>query len=340
MGRRCTCDRLFRQIDEDSRLRTLPMAAKLLWLSLMRLAATTPGCDGVLRFGFEFGFLTSVSLAVSCAETEVETALASLERRGLVERVEDGTALRLPDAASAAKRSETARINGSKGGAPRKGESLEAYRRRKQGNLLLPIVGDAQESQKTRTETPRARTTTTIHSIDSGEVGSSAGARSAATMLADELAGLVGMRQPARRRDVAEVASWLKAGVTADMVRSTVQACIDRPDCDTAKIFTLRYFAGAVMEAPEPRRAPQSRASMPAPSSTGYERAFRQWKENGAHGAPPSLAEWQAQQAQNAGGWSEMGAYQREVLRPWEENGRYGIPRSIADWRASREVAA
>ena len=296
MSKRCACDRLFRQIDDDNRLRTLPMAAKMLWLSLMRLAASTPGCDGVLRFGFEFGFLTSVSLAVACAETEVETALASLERRGLVERVEDGTALRLPDAASAAKRSETARINGSKGGRPWKGEELEAYRKRKQGNLMLPIAGGARKTQETQTETQRARTTTTTTTTQSnysGEVGSSAGARSEAAVLAEELVGLVGMPQPVRRKDVAEVAAWLKAGVTADMVRSTVQDCIKRPDCDTTKIFTLRYFSGAVSEATKgPASSHPTRADWWSPSP--YEAYLKKWQENGCYGVPLSRANFDA----------------------------------------------
>ena len=135
MGKRCACDRLFRRLEEDLQFRTLPLAAKMLWLQLARLAASTPGFAGVLQFGSDHRFLTSVALAVTCTEPEVEPNLAALERRGLVRRGDDGTSLILTQVEATSARAEASRINGLQGGRRRKGETLEARRERRQREL-------------------------------------------------------------------------------------------------------------------------------------------------------------------------------------------------------------
>lgn len=293
MGRRCHCDTLFRRLEEDVRLRTLPMAAQMLWLRLMRLAAGTSGFDGVLRFGSEFGFLVAVSLAVSCAETDVEPALAALERRGLVER--DGAdALRLPDAEPAAARSEAARINGLRGGRPRRGETPEAARERRQGSLMLPMAGRA-ETQETKAE-PNGESSRVAAKPIAIEAQQAADAREETDWLAlgPELADIAGL-DPARGAwTFKPVKGWLEAGASADLIRDVVRRKVATRTGDAGPIRSLLWFDQAVREAAQ-RAAPPP---PPAPrSTTGYEAAFRQWKESGAHGAPPSLAEWRASQA-------------------------------------------
>lgn len=286
MGRRCHCDKLFRQLEEDVRLRTLPMAAQMLWLRLMRLAATTPGFDGVLRFGSEFGFLVSVSLAVSCAETEVETALGALQRRGLVERTEDGEGLRLPDAEAAATRSEAARINGLRGGRPRKGEGAEAYRARRQGTLMLPIAGGAGETQETQIEPIPESSRAAAKPIAIEAKQAEARETPEWVSLGLELCTLAKLDPARGHHTVLPVKGWIDAGASPDMLRQLIRERAARPGY-SAK--SLNWFHQAVCEAIK-------RGTPAAPIETsGYEReVMAVWERNGRHGIPMSAAEWRA----------------------------------------------
>lgn len=292
MGKRCHCEKLFRRLEEDVRLRTLPMGAQMMWLRLVRLAASTPGFDGALHFGSEFGFLVAVSLAVSCAETEAETHLAALERRGLVLRGEDGASLVIPDVEPAAARSEAARINGLRGGRPRKGESREAYRERRQGNLLLAVAGGAEAHAETQAEP-------NDESSRAAAVASSSGKEAAAVRealewvsLGQELVVIAGL-DPARGGwNLMPVKGWMDAGVPADVIRETVRAVAARPR--PKPIGSLQFFHRAVMEAHEAARAAEAPPVRHEPC--GYEAALREWQRNGAQGVPPSLAEWRASQ--------------------------------------------
>jgi hypothetical protein len=254
----------------------------------VRLATTTPGFDGVLRFGSEFGFLISVSLAVSCAETELEPALGALERRGLVERTSDGEGLRIPDAEPAAARSEAARINGLRGGRPRRGETPEAARERRQGNLMLPMAGGAGETQETETE-PNGESSRTAAKPIAIEAKQAA-VREAEewVSLGREIADAIGLDPARGHHSALPVKGWMEAGASAELIRRVVQA---RVASAKERIRSIGYFRDAVMEAMQRESAPE-----PAPVS-GYEQACREWQRNGAQGAPPSLAAWRAQQA-------------------------------------------
>lgn len=285
MGRRCHCDTLFRRLEEDVRLRTLPMAAQMLWLRLMRLAAGTAGFDGVLRFGSEFGFLVAVSLAVSCAETEIEPALAALERRGLVERIGDD-ALRLPDAEPAAARSEAARINGLRGGRPRRGETPEAARERRQGSLMLPMAGGAAETQETKTEPGGESLRAAAKPIAIEAKQAAVRETPEWVSLGHEIAELIGLDPARGHHSALPVKGWMEAGASAELIRDVVRA---RVASASAPIRSIGYFRNAVMEAME-------RAVPPEPVEPGgYEReVLAVWERNGRHGVPISPAEWRA----------------------------------------------
>ena len=133
MARRCLCARLLAALHEDPRLRTLPLAARMLFLLVAEAAARSP-VPGVLPFGGT----ARVSLLVSAGETETQTHLETLCEEGLLVRGAADT-LAVPLLVEAASRAEVARRNGARGGRPLKGETPEAYQRRKQGEMILQI---------------------------------------------------------------------------------------------------------------------------------------------------------------------------------------------------------
>jgi hypothetical protein len=288
MGRRCHCEKLFQRLEGDVRLRTLPMAAQFLWLKLMRLAATTPGFDGVLRFGSDLGFLTAVSVAVSHAETEVETALGALERRGLVEPGADGESLRLPDAEHAAARTEAARVNGLRGGRPRKGETREAYNARRQGAFMLPLQGGVPETQETETE-PAEESSRLAANPSESEEGSSKPREAPWVSLGTELAAIAGLDGARGGFNLMPVKGWVDAGASPDLLRDVLRRCAARPGYRPVR--SLQYFHQAVMDAMREAAPPE-----PAQPTTGYAEAMRAWQRGGCQGIPPSLAEWKASQ--------------------------------------------
>jgi hypothetical protein len=304
MGKRCACDRLLQQLDTDLRLRTLPMAAKMLWVQLMRLAASTPGFDGVLRFGSEFGFLASVSVSVSCAETELEPNLSALERRGLVRRGEDGESLVLPDAEPSSAKAEAARINGLKGGRRRAGETHEQRRERRQQELLMPLRGGAETQREPTAEPMGSPTTTTTESISTGEVGSSARETPGWVSLGAEIARLCGFKVKAGWKAYEPVRAWLEAGATPEQIRLVVRGIMEhRPP---RFVTGLGYFTGPVTEA------------------ISEDRPAHRTAKRAGDGYVPGDAD----------------AYITEIIRPWEENGRQGVPMRRSDWAARRQAAA
>ena len=61
---------------------------------------------------------------------------------------EDRESLILPQVERSSARAEATRINGMKGGARRKGETLEQRRERRQRELMLPIAGGVPEPMR------------------------------------------------------------------------------------------------------------------------------------------------------------------------------------------------
>ena len=300
MGKRCACDRAFRRIEEDTQLRTLPLAAKMLWLQLARLAASTPGFTGVLQFGSDFGFLTSVAMSVTCAETEVEPNLAALERRGLVRRGEDGTSLILSQVEPTSARAEAARINGLQGGRRRKGETLDERRERRQRELMLPIAGGAAETQaepKGETSRTRGTSTSTYESIDSGTVGT---AREEAdwVSLGHEVAAACGFEPRAGIKGFEPVRVWLRAGADPELILRVVRDRMDRRP--PPHVSNLHYFTKAIEEAiagggSATRRETHAPAVPREPAKpSAFERALRDWLANGAQGVPPRIEDVRA----------------------------------------------
>lgn len=247
MGKRCACERLFDRLRSDTRLATLPMAAQMLWLQLMRLASETQ--DGVLHLGFRLGFLTALSKAVSQSETEVETALAALEEIGAAVRGEDGRSLIMSEAAAASERVKAARANGLRGGRPRRGETTEAYRERRQGNLMLPVSGGRGETQETETEPNVESSRGAAASIAKRESAAAAGGGEVWVSLGMELADTARL-DPHRPWSCHDVKGWLDVGATPELIRAEVERIANRPGYQPPTAG-LRYFTKPVLAAVE-----------------------------------------------------------------------------------------
>lgn len=286
MARSCASDRLLARAAGDFGFRALPMLARMLWFELLA-AATAAQEKGHLRF---LGSVSeSVSRLVNRPETEVAADLDALASLGWLDRDDDGRGLWMPGMRSAVVRAEAARANGLRGGRPRKGESLEAARERRQGHLVLPIAGGRGETQETKTEPSMESSRAAAASALSEEKQAAVRETPAWVSLAHEIAAIAGI-DPARGGwNALPVKGWVDAGVPEDVIIETVRLVAARPRAKP--IGSLMFFHQAVMEA-HGRSAPREASPV-----SGYEQALREWQRNGAQGVPPSLKEWQAGRA-------------------------------------------
>lgn len=219
-------------------------------------------------------------------ETEVETGLATLERLGWLERDEETQSLWMPGARAGAARAEAARINGSKGGKPRKGETREEARerredlRRRQGHLIMGIPGGAAETHGTQHEPSEESSCAVPTTTSLQELSRSSTAREHdddVASLAVELAQLA--RLDARRFDLQPVQAWLEAGASAALLRQVVQRVASRGSYAPERVNGWGYFTQALREAlpamtAQVTRAPIVRPTGPSDRERGYARQY------------------------------------------------------------------
>ena len=297
MARRCACDRLWEQLERDVRLRTLPMAAQYLWLRLMRLALET--ADGVLLLGSELGFRTALAVAVSQSETEVETAFAILEARGLA--IRDGDTVRMPEAADGVARGASARANGARGGRPRRGETPEQARaRRAQGSLMLPVPGSLAKTQETEAETQTGETAPPTSSRESktltSPVSPSPARETDWVSLGQECAELAQL-DPMRGYDYRPLQGWLTAGAAPELIREVIGEVVKglRPG---QRIVSFKYFDAAMQRALEAGRVARKPIPMDGVSDLSpHGQALQAWIKGGMRGPAPRREDFLARSA-------------------------------------------
>ncbi|EHM00458.1 hypothetical protein HMPREF9946_02589 [Acetobacteraceae bacterium AT-5844] len=272
MARAAPTERLLVRTVTDMGFDDLPMPVQYLWYRLLSFAlgSLEKGC---IRFsGFSGSVSASVSKRIPMPETEIETGLETLEKLGWLERDEAAHCLWMRDMRANAARAEAAKANGSKGGRPRKGETLEQARERKaelarrQGHFMMPISGGLAETQETEqkpnAESSRAGAVVTTTSDIEVSGGSIAREETDLVSLVEDLAATA--RLPAGRRLSAEpVAEWLAAGVSVGTIRSVVAKLSRRPSYDPLKVSTWRYFGPGIEEALAKRPEPQPAAHTP-----------------------------------------------------------------------------
>jgi hypothetical protein len=288
MPRSCICDRWLTRAAADLGFQALPAAAQLLFF---RLLASAAGAEERGRVRFPVPVSIAVSRILNRTETEAETDIAALVDLGWIEMDADGRGVWMAGSKAQAGRVEAAHINGLRGGRPRKNETPEQARQRRQGHLMLPLAGAAEKPMETEREPSGESSRAAAASSSTVQEAAAAGARDGWVSLARECATIAGM-DPARGGwNALPVKGWVDAGVSADVILETVRTVAARPR--RSPIVSLMFFHQAVMDA---HKAAPSATAAPTVAD-GYREALRQWQANGAQGVPPSRADWLAAQA-------------------------------------------
>jgi hypothetical protein len=233
-------------IAADPRLRTLPLAARMLWVLILEAM----GADAVLPFASA----SRIALLVAAPETEVETQLQTLIAERLLAR--EGDTLVCPMLAAAATRADAARANGRRGGRPRAGESAAEARDRRQREMLMPMPAAAPEPSETQAAKPPPDDHDHYESLieESSSHDARESSAEAAVRLAVRLTDLAGM-DPARSSwDARTVQGWLAAGADAALCAEVVADVMTRAKRPPAN---LRYFDRPIQAAIAARRERQ-----------------------------------------------------------------------------------
>jgi hypothetical protein len=288
MARKCDCSVILEAFETDPRLACLPLAVRALWLVLVRRMQALG--QSVLVFGSEIPNPAEIAMMVPMAETELETQLAPLLARGLLVRREDG-ALESPLLAGRMKRAETARINGLKGGRPRKDAAPAAQR-----SMPLPIAGGrAGVVAETHGKPTEATMGSPAKLSSASPEKAEAQAGKPREVITPELVTRIGQAAAeAAGLDAARgtwtfgpVRQWLEAGADEALILATIAAVMARPN---ASPRGLGYFGPAVLEALATRAAP---VEEPAPAGEWAETAedylarHAAWQARGCLGEVP-----------------------------------------------------
>lgn len=284
MAKACDCSVILEAYENDPRLLALPLAVRGLWLALV-LRMRRMGLS-VLMLGSVVPNLREIAMLVPMAETELETQLEALLAHGMLVRREDG-ALESPLLAARQKRAETARINGLKGGRPRKDGSPPGQR-----GLMLPIAGGLGEADAKTQGEPTAEASVSPAKLakPSEEKAQQAELPAPAEWnricaAAMEAAGFDPVRW---QGDCRSVASWWRQGASEALILATIRRVMAR---ETASPRHFGYFDGAVREALRTEGARQV-VAMPVGAGNSEEakahaRALEVYVANGCVGPMP-----------------------------------------------------
>lgn len=283
MAKKCASAAILETL-RDPRVVTMAPAAQLVWIRTV--TAMQNSQISVLKFGSDVMNRSGIALFIQVAESEVETHLQTIIDRGLLTRDDDGT-IACPMLQQAATRSEINKLNGSKGGRPRKDASRPV-----QPSLMLPIPGSGGENQITKTETKMAtdaaqnptyllkessNEVSVSHVSVSNEVFHSAG------RAAFEAAGF----DPAKSMaNYGIVRQWLADGADEALIVDVINRK------NKAGVTTLAYFTKAIQE------AIQARPAVKPEWKKRYDAAMADWELFGRGMTPmPRLADFKERNA-------------------------------------------
>lgn len=277
MAKSCLCERLLGDEYVRLRLESVSLAGRWVWMMVIRAIATSDE-PGVLQLGYGVGLVSWVSRIARASETEVETQLETLIAHGLLVRAGDTVALPASLAAQS-RRAATARINGLKGGRPRKDAAPRA-----QTALALPIAGGLAEKP---TETERGAPSTSSTKIDSSTTGDVDGWVS----LASEACDAAGLDPNSGMHTFGIVKSWMQLGATREVILSTIDKLV-ASKASPGRITTLRYFDQAIRrEAASKPAAPKLTIAQEL-ERDAYREALAHWQSNGYRGQQPALPDF------------------------------------------------
>lgn len=284
MSRKCVCEQLLGSEFVQVRMKLVPAAARWVWLMLAKAMAVSDE-PGVLRFGSGVGLFALVSAIASVSETEAETELGNLIAVGLLTRTaDDMIALPAPQRA-VSKRADAARINGLRGGRPRKAEAERA-----QSSLPLPLPGGAEEKPAGNQTVAASVSSTTTSTTNS--VSSSSETETEWVPIARDACEAAGFNDASGLHTYGIVKDWVAAGATRALILEVIAAKTG------PHVRSLRYFNAAIREAIQVAKVrPTEPAAQPAwerAARSDWNEAVDRWQAYGHKGAMPQLAEYLA----------------------------------------------
>lgn len=240
MAKACDCSVILEAYETDPRLLALPLAVRGLWLALV-LRMRRMGLS-VLMLGSAVPNLRQIAMLVPMPETELETQLAALLEHGMLVRREDGT-LESPLLAARQKRAETARINGLKGGRPRKDGSPPAQR-----SLMMPIQGGLGEADaKTQGEPSAEGSVSPAKLAKPAEEKAKQAVPDDWARVAQAAADAAGL-DPARGTwTLGVVREWMAQGASEALILGVIGGVMGR--ARPPVVQQLGYFTKAIVEA-------------------------------------------------------------------------------------------
>lgn len=273
----------------DPRLRTLPAAARCVWLDLVQ--AMRAASVSVLRFGSVSLSRKEIAMLVANSESELEANLRPLLDRGLLVEEADG-AIGAPMLVAAVARSEINRLNGLKGGATRRRQAEE----RRQGHMALPIAGGADGSAGavagSKPEANAVSVSPAIAKLSEAEKESSAKPCTPVGFdvmqrVGDQVLEIAGINPVSFTGHFGLVRTWMGLGADERLIVETVRTVMAR---GSARPAGIQYFDKAVREALAARAVPVSRYP-------GWAEDTEAWRAGGCVGPMPALADYAAEVA-------------------------------------------
>lgn len=283
MARRSGCEQILEIMGRDPRLRTLPVAARLLWLELV-MAMKFAGVS-VLRFGeripCEMGLATIAAIPVSEIAANVDALVGS----GLLTRDADG-ALASPMLAAAVSRSEINRANALAGVAKRRARAVPGQMEMR---VMAPVGGTEHRTASdppSETAASAAVGGTQLAIAKPKEALAKQAVSDADFHAAGQAAAEAAGFDPVRwTGHYGIVRQWLADGATIDLIRDVISAKM----AAGARPNQLGYFTKAIGEA---LARPRAVADL-TEGSRDFTRAMADWYGGGRKGPMPHPSQFQ-----------------------------------------------
>jgi hypothetical protein len=193
-------------------------------------------------------------------EPSFETQINNLVSVGLLAKNADGT-ISCPILINSKTRADASRINGLKGGSPKKMQEKEAIAREQ-----LPAGRRRQITRGAGNENPSANDTTYLLTTVTKEVEVSASETDDFVKIGQEAFDAAGLDPVRSMANFGIVKQWLADGADRDMIVDVVKRKTH------SKVTTLNYFTAAIRE--EIAKKPKSKPAY----EVAWERAYENWE--------------------------------------------------------------
>lgn len=261
MARSCTCEKIFDEM-RSARFRSLVTNERMLWVDIVTLLHR----DGIpaLRVGGKVieprALLRLLDRDEGETVEELTVKIETLVERGLLAREEDG-AISCPMLAQAQTRAEINRVNGAKGGRPRKDGAPLATRPRLeviQGGAaqVLPPGGKGESDMATRANSAPSQPPQGDDEIDREW-----------KRLVPLAARWAGLSDKPGNWNSSVVRDWIIKGADEALIKHVIR------EKTSDRVYSFAYFTRAIMAALTERNAPP-----PPLWEREWEKAYRLWE--------------------------------------------------------------